>query len=445
MPPAPEPSSRLSGNESSRLSRRPAVVPRASPSGPLTIFCGAHEPITLENILESDYDEHRPGMVQILPETLSFALPSVYKEARTTRSTGCGALVHGAVSLPRWSQSRTVNPVRFWYGEEENVADTVVPLDKMYFPQRLWEILDLRGNGTAVCGGNPLGAVQTHCSTHSFCGSTALPKGGTYIFAPSAVTPRPSLLLLVPDSNAPASASSDNEVEPAPPTTSFSPAPPPPATLVWSDFAQSTANGSDEFDTGLFRGDTDINFERDFAQWFNDPDDVGMSIGDQNMPSTTPTSIRFSSSTPSSGMGTSPSSRRRPRARARYPMTFAPPNDDPHRSWNACQHRPPLHPLHCPRGPSPARPIATLRYPGSVERHLGGGRGSVQPAGPSEHRDDHGAYIPPVIAGSATRDDGADAQAQARQNDYALSRDEPQSSAPRSPIISVIFIRPGLA
>ncbi|KAF8170018.1 hypothetical protein K438DRAFT_1854661 [Mycena galopus ATCC 62051] len=257
MPPAPEPSERLSGNESSRPSRRPAVVLRASPPSPLAIFCGAQELITWENILESDYDEHRPGIIQILPETLSFVSPSMYKEARTTRSNGCGA------------RSRTLNQRQCWCGEEENVAETVVPLERMYFPQTLREVLDLRddmcgcvmkGVGCAVCG-NPLGAVQTHCSTQSFRGSPALPKSSTYFFVPSAVTPAPSSLPQVPYSNAPASASSAS------------------ANLFSSEFIQSVANGLDEFvDVGLFRGDADLSFERDFAQWFN-PDDVGVLTG----------------------------------------------------------------------------------------------------------------------------------------------------------------------
>ncbi|KAJ7708749.1 hypothetical protein B0H17DRAFT_999808 [Mycena rosella] len=52
-------------------------------------------------------------------------------------------------------------------------------------------------------------------------------------------------------------------------------------TLFSNDFIQSVANGLDEFDVGLFRGDGDINFERDFGQWFN-PDDVGsMELGKQ--------------------------------------------------------------------------------------------------------------------------------------------------------------------
>jgi collagen type III alpha len=58
---------------------------------------------------------------------------------------------------------------------------------------------------------------------------------------------------------------------------------PPSATdnLFTRDFIQSVANGLDEFvDVGLFRGDGDLNFERDFGQWFN-PDDVGIDLGKQ--------------------------------------------------------------------------------------------------------------------------------------------------------------------
>ncbi|KAJ7272599.1 hypothetical protein B0H12DRAFT_1228622 [Mycena haematopus] len=62
------------------------------------------------------------------------------------------------------------------------------------------------------------------------------------------------------------------------------PLPPAPSAtdnLFSSEFIQSVANGLDEFvDVGLFRGDGDLNFERDFGQWFN-PDDVGMELGKQ--------------------------------------------------------------------------------------------------------------------------------------------------------------------
>jgi len=45
------------------------------------------------------------------------------------------------------------------------------------------------------------------------------------------------------------------------------------AAIFSTDFIQSVASSLDEFDTSLFRPDGDINFERDFGQWFN-PDDV---------------------------------------------------------------------------------------------------------------------------------------------------------------------------
>lgn len=44
-----------------------------------------------------------------------------------------------------------------------------------------------------------------------------------------------------------------------------------------SDFIQSVASSLDELDGTLFRPDGDINFERDFGQWFN-PDDVGGAL-----------------------------------------------------------------------------------------------------------------------------------------------------------------------
>lgn len=44
--------------------------------------------------------------------------------------------------------------------------------------------------------------------------------------------------------------------------------------IFTTDFINSVASSLDEFETTLFRPDGDINFERDFGQWFN-PDDVG--------------------------------------------------------------------------------------------------------------------------------------------------------------------------
>jgi collagen type III alpha len=46
------------------------------------------------------------------------------------------------------------------------------------------------------------------------------------------------------------------------------------STIFPADFLSNVASGLDDFDNGLFRGtDGDINFERDFGQWFN-PEDV---------------------------------------------------------------------------------------------------------------------------------------------------------------------------
>jgi hypothetical protein len=45
-----------------------------------------------------------------------------------------------------------------------------------------------------------------------------------------------------------------------------------------TDFIQSVASSLDEYDPGIFRPDGDINFERDFGQWFNQD---GMGGGQQ--------------------------------------------------------------------------------------------------------------------------------------------------------------------
>lgn len=45
-----------------------------------------------------------------------------------------------------------------------------------------------------------------------------------------------------------------------------------------TDFIQSVASSLDEFDPGIFRPDGDINFERDFGQWFNQDAMVGGSL-----------------------------------------------------------------------------------------------------------------------------------------------------------------------
>ncbi|KAK0215005.1 hypothetical protein IW262DRAFT_256943 [Armillaria fumosa] len=47
------------------------------------------------------------------------------------------------------------------------------------------------------------------------------------------------------------------------------------AALFTPGFIQSVADSLDEFDPSFLRPDGDINFERDFGQWFNHPDNVG--------------------------------------------------------------------------------------------------------------------------------------------------------------------------
>jgi len=53
------------------------------------------------------------------------------------------------------------------------------------------------------------------------------------------------------------------------------------ASVFGTDFIQSVASSMDEFDPSLFgpgsERDLNLNFERDFGQWFN-PDDVGMEL-----------------------------------------------------------------------------------------------------------------------------------------------------------------------
>jgi hypothetical protein len=44
-----------------------------------------------------------------------------------------------------------------------------------------------------------------------------------------------------------------------------------PSGLFSTDFIQSVASSLDEFDPSIFRTDGDIDFERDFGQWFDDP------------------------------------------------------------------------------------------------------------------------------------------------------------------------------
>ncbi|KAJ7089112.1 hypothetical protein C8R44DRAFT_861492 [Mycena epipterygia] len=176
--------------ESSRLRRRPAVVLRSPTIEPVAIYCGAEDPITAGDIFEYDYDEHRPGTVQMLPGEQ--ILPPPREKSRMSRSNGCGTQVHDAVCIMRRNQC--------WYGWEEGLALTVVPLETSYFPSGLVESLELKnggrsancgcvanGLGCAVCG-NPLGKIQVHCATH---GPGTTGRAG-YVFLASAVSPAPT-------------------------------------------------------------------------------------------------------------------------------------------------------------------------------------------------------------------------------------------------------------
>ncbi|KAJ7440508.1 hypothetical protein B0H11DRAFT_543223 [Mycena galericulata] len=177
----------ISAGESSRLRRRPVVL--LSPTmDRVTIYCGAEDVLTSGDIFQSDYDEHRPWSVQILPED-PLPPPPRCKNS-ITRSNGCGAPVHyGARSVRRGQR---------WYGWKEGLASTVVPLDSVYFPletTKSWGPMNgesecgcsTSGIGCAVCG-NPLGARIMRCASHSVYAATPADRD-VYTFLPSAVSP----------------------------------------------------------------------------------------------------------------------------------------------------------------------------------------------------------------------------------------------------------------
>jgi hypothetical protein len=99
-------------------------------------------------------------------------------------------------------------------------------------------------------------------------------------------TPNPGPLgqgATAPPTPAPTSnmtAPSPSSVLSNPSTTPMNPPGPPPpsvdalANVFSTDFIQSVASSLDEFDPSVFSSERDLNFERDFGQWFN-PDDVG--------------------------------------------------------------------------------------------------------------------------------------------------------------------------
>lgn len=100
----------LRSGEDSRL-RRHRPERNDGPALPaVVLFCGADQEI-------EDWDEHRPGFVQMLPDT---APPPARK--RQKKSNGCGARIH----------ARAV-PERRWRGLLDGVSADVVPLQDEYF------------------------------------------------------------------------------------------------------------------------------------------------------------------------------------------------------------------------------------------------------------------------------------------------------------------------
>ncbi|KAJ7752220.1 hypothetical protein DFH07DRAFT_522945 [Mycena maculata] len=291
MPPSPSPSeteSQAQTDDSTHLllRRRPAVpvharlLPDSTAPG-IALSCGAeHE---ADPATDDWWDVRRPAVVPFLP------WPSEQPQDRTApqcpprRSTGCGARVH-----PR---AHAAHDRGHWVGYVDGMERTVViKLDGQYFRKR--SALGLGGAGCgcvadgvgcAVCG-NALGALHIPCRVHK------TRKGPAhYAFLPSAVSP--SMKDAAESSQPTASTSPTSTVNlfstevirsvanadsmniaamplpPAPPSTTEN--------LFSAEFIQNVANGLDDFDVGLLRADGDINFERDFGQWFS-PDDVGI-------------------------------------------------------------------------------------------------------------------------------------------------------------------------
>ncbi|KAJ7684477.1 hypothetical protein DFH06DRAFT_1462802 [Mycena polygramma] len=184
-----------SGEDSRQRRYRPdrlAHDPSASPA--VVLFCGADQDST-----ELDWDEHRPWVVEMLPETEP---PPARK--RQKRSNGCGARVHAAAV-----------PDRRWRAQAEGASGDVVDLDDAYFSSdmkrellmgkercgcrrtgvgcAIWSVLRILSIECTltglICSGNPLGALFTPCTRHAPTSPSTSFSASHYTFLRAAVSP----------------------------------------------------------------------------------------------------------------------------------------------------------------------------------------------------------------------------------------------------------------
>ncbi|KAJ7771502.1 hypothetical protein B0H16DRAFT_1513724 [Mycena metata] len=163
----------LRSGEDSRLRR---LRPEPRHELPVVLYCGAdQEPQA------ADWDEHRPWVVEMLPETVS--LPA---RKRQKRSNGCGSRIHASAV-----------PDRRWRGMREGASLDIVGLQDDYFTQEMKRELLLgrercgcsrTGVGCAICG-NPLGALFAPCSRHTPSSSISNFSTPHYTFLRATVSP----------------------------------------------------------------------------------------------------------------------------------------------------------------------------------------------------------------------------------------------------------------
>ncbi|KAJ7253383.1 hypothetical protein B0H12DRAFT_1116949 [Mycena haematopus] len=166
----------LRSGEDSRM-RRYRPERNDTLASPTVLFCGADS----TNQEAEDWDEHRPWVVEMLPET---APPPARK--RQKRSNGCGARIH----------ARAV-PDRRWRGILDGASADVVGLADDYFTTDMKRELLLgkegcgcarTGVGCAICG-NPLGTLFTPCSRHAPSSPRSNFSASHYTFLRAAVSP----------------------------------------------------------------------------------------------------------------------------------------------------------------------------------------------------------------------------------------------------------------